>query len=124
VALHVRARHEKVYAELKGGFAFDCLPSRRYAANSAWQMLSVLAFNLMRSMQVATTSERRTPNRKRRTLFRFASIQTRRRGRGEAGRQSHTRRREHAQGRLGISHTSLRNWPRRPDSLSDWGQTS
>jgi hypothetical protein len=71
-----RGMHEKVYAELKGGFAFDCLPSRRYAANSAWQMLSVLAFNLMRSMQVATTSERRTSNRKRRTLFRFASIQT------------------------------------------------
>lgn len=71
-----RGSHEKAYAELKGGFAFDCLPSRRYAANSAWQMLSVLAFNLMRSMQVATTSTRRTPNRKRRTLFRFASIQT------------------------------------------------
>lgn len=71
-----RGSHEKVYAELKGGFAFDTVPSRRYAANGAWQMLSVLAFNLMRSMQVATTSERRTPNRKRRTLFRFATIQT------------------------------------------------
>ena len=71
-----RGSHEKAYAELKGGFAFECLPSRRYAANSAWQMLSVLAFNLMRSMQAATTSTRRTPNRKRRTLFRFASIHT------------------------------------------------
>jgi hypothetical protein len=71
-----RGSHEKAYAELKGGFAFDCLPSRRCAANSAWQMLSVLAFNLMRSMQVATTATRRTPNRKRRVLFRFASIQT------------------------------------------------
>jgi hypothetical protein len=71
-----RGSHEKAYAELKGGFAFDCLPSRRYAANSAWQMLSVLAFNLMRSMQVATTSTRRSPNRTRRTLYRLASIQT------------------------------------------------
>lgn len=71
-----RGSHEKAYAELKGGFAFDCLPSRRYAANSAWQMLSVLAFNLMRSMQVATTSSKRTPNRKRRVLYRLASIQT------------------------------------------------
>lgn len=71
-----RGSHEKVYAELKGGFAFDCVPSRRYAANSAWQMLSVMAFNLMRSMQMATTATRRSPNRKRRTLFRLASIQT------------------------------------------------
>ena len=71
-----RGSHEKAYAELKGGFAFDCLPSRSYAANSAWQMLSVLAFNLMRSMQVATTSTKRTPNRTRRTLYRLSHIQT------------------------------------------------
>ncbi len=71
-----RGSHEKAYAELKGGFAFDCVPSRRYAANSAWQMLSVMAFNLMRSMQMATTATKRSPNRKRRTLFRLASIQT------------------------------------------------
>lgn len=71
-----RGSHEKAYAELKNGYAFDSLPSRRYAANSAWQMLSVLAFNLMRSMQVATTTTRRNPNRKRRTLYRFATIHT------------------------------------------------
>ena len=39
-------------------------------------MLSVLAFNLMRSMQMATTSSKRTPTRKRRALYRLASIQT------------------------------------------------
>jgi hypothetical protein len=49
-----------VRGELKGGFAFDCVPTMRYAANSAWQLLSVLAFNLMRGFQMATTAERRT----------------------------------------------------------------
>jgi len=71
-----RGGHEKVYGELKRGFAFDCVPTMRYAANSAWQLLSVLAFNLMRSFQIATTAERRTPTRKRRTLFRFEAVQT------------------------------------------------
>lgn len=71
-----RGIHEKVYGELKGGFAFDCVPTMRYAANSAWQMLSVLAFNLMRSFQAATMAERRAGTRKRRSLYRFESIQT------------------------------------------------
>jgi len=71
-----RGTHEKVYAELKGGFAFDCIPTMRYAANSAWQLLSVLAFNLMRGFQMATTAERRGATRKRRSRFRFETIHT------------------------------------------------
>src|SRR5213594_99750 len=71
-----RGVHEKVYGELKSGFAFGSVPSMRYAANSAWQCLSVLAFNLSRSFQVATTARRRTASRKRRTLFVFESIHT------------------------------------------------
>lgn len=71
-----RGIHEKVYGELKGGFAFDTIPSMRYAANGAWQMLSVLAFNLMRGFQIATTAERRSSTRKRRSLFPFETIQT------------------------------------------------
>ena len=46
-----RGVHEKVYGELKSGFAFASVPTMRYAANSAWQLLSVLAFNLMRGFQ-------------------------------------------------------------------------
>src|SRR5437016_59211 len=46
-----RGVHEKVYGELKSGLAFGSVPSMRYAANSAWQCLSVLAFNLSRSFQ-------------------------------------------------------------------------
>ena len=74
-----RGTHEKVYGELKGGFAFDCLPTQRYHANSAWQVFSILAFNLMRAMQAGTT-ERRSTNRKRRTIRPFQTIQTLRYG--------------------------------------------
>jgi Transposase DDE domain group 1 len=71
-----RGVHEKVYGELKRGFAFDCVPTMRYAANSAWQLLSVLAFNLMRGFQMVTTAERRARTRKRRSRFRFEAIHT------------------------------------------------
>ena len=74
-----RGTHEKVYGELKGGFAFDCLPTQRYHANSAWQVFSIIAFNLMRAMQAGTT-ERRSTNRKRRTIRPFQTIQTLRYG--------------------------------------------
>jgi len=71
-----RGTHEQVYGELKHGFAFACIPTMRYAANSAWQILSVLAFNLVRGFQLATTAERRPATRKRRTLFRYETIHT------------------------------------------------
>jgi hypothetical protein len=71
-----RGVHEKVYGELKSGFAFGCVPTMRYAANSAWQLLSVLAFNLVRGFQTATTAGPRRPTRTRRTLFRFETIHT------------------------------------------------
>lgn len=71
-----RGCHEKVYGELKSGFAFDCVPSQRYEANSAWQVLSIMAFNLMRGFQAKTTAERRRPNRQRRSVRRFELIHT------------------------------------------------
>jgi hypothetical protein len=71
-----RGVHEKVYGELKSGFAFACVPTMQYAANSAWQLLSVLAFNLSRNFQLATTARRRSASRKRRTLFGFETIHT------------------------------------------------
>ena len=70
-----RGTHEKVYGELKGGFAFDCVPTQRYEANSAWQVFSIIAFNLMRALQTGTV-ERRSTNRKRRTIRPFQTIQT------------------------------------------------
>jgi len=70
-----RGTHEKVYGELKNGFAFDCIPTQRYEANSAWQVLSILAFNLTRALQ-ATMNERRGMNRKRRAMRVFEAIHT------------------------------------------------
>jgi hypothetical protein len=71
-----RGIHEKVYGELKSGFAFDCVPTMRYAANSAWQLLSVIAFNLMHGFQIATDAARRGSTRKRRALYRLETIHT------------------------------------------------
>ena len=51
-----RGTHEKVYGELKNGFAFDCVPSQRFEANSAWQVVSVIVFNLTRGFQALTTA--------------------------------------------------------------------
>ena len=70
-----RGTHEKVYGELKGGFAFDCVPTQRYEANSAWQVFSIIAFNLMRALQTGIAEPRRS-NRKRRTLRAFQTIHT------------------------------------------------
>lgn len=70
-----RGTHEKVYGELKGGFAFDCVPTQRYEANSAWQVMSILAFNLTRALQAGLT-ERRKSNRKRRAIRLFQTIHT------------------------------------------------
>jgi len=71
-----RGGHEKAYGELKSGFAFASVPSFQYAANSAWQLLSVLAFNLMRSFQIAAGLTRRPLAARRRPLFAFRSIHT------------------------------------------------
>lgn len=42
-----RCGQEKDIGELKSGFYFDVLPSRKYSGNSLWQQLSVLAYNTM-----------------------------------------------------------------------------
>ena len=74
-AIKLRLFHRRG-PELKGGFAFDCVPTRNYGANSAWRILSVLAFNLMRSFQAGTTAQPRARSRKRRTIYLFQSIQS------------------------------------------------
>ena len=76
MVLHVRPRHPREGLwELKGGFAFDCVRTLRFEANSAWQVFSVIAFNLMRALQTGT-AERRSTNRKRRTIRPFQTIRT------------------------------------------------
>lgn len=71
-----RGAHEKTIAELKSGFAFDSIPTNHYAANSAWQQLSVLAHNLFKRFQLEAGAHERVKSRKRTYLFTFETIRT------------------------------------------------
>ena len=71
-----RGAQEKAIAELKSGFAFDTIPTARYGANSAWQQISILAYNLIRNFQLATGVTIRERNRKRTPHPLIISIQT------------------------------------------------
>src|SRR3989441_4746523 len=71
-----RGAQEKVLAQLKSGYAFDTVPSCRFAANSTWQILSVLAHNLITSFQLATRPQPRRRSLKRTALHVLRSIHT------------------------------------------------
>jgi hypothetical protein len=71
-----RGAQEKTFAELKGEFALDVVPTKHYAANSAWQQLSVLAYNLIRNFQLETLAEPKRRSRKRTYAYLFRSMRT------------------------------------------------
>lgn len=71
-----RGTHEKVYGELKSGFAFAAVPTQSYHANSAWQLLNLTAFNINRAMQATANAEQRPRTHKRRSLLRYEHINT------------------------------------------------
>ena len=71
-----RGAQEKTIAELKGEFALDVVPTRHYGANSAWQQLSILAYNVARSFQLATIAEPRRRSRKRTYAYVLRSMHT------------------------------------------------
>ena len=71
-----RGAQEKTYGELKGEFAFDVVPTHDYGANSAWQHLSVLAHNLLRSFQLQTLATPKPRSRKRTYAYAFRSMRT------------------------------------------------
>ena len=71
-----RGAHEKALAEVKSGFAFDTIPGRSYAANSTWQIIAVLAHNLMTSFQIETDARPRHPGLRRTALYVLKSIHT------------------------------------------------
>ena len=62
-----RGAQEKTFAELKGEFALDVVPTNHYGANSAWLQLSILAHNLMRSFQLHSTLATPKPRSRKRT---------------------------------------------------------
>src|SRR5215469_6652921 len=72
-----RGAQEKTIAELKGEFALDVVPTNHYGANSAWQQLSILAHNLMRSFQLHSTLATAKPRSRKRTYsYRILSMKT------------------------------------------------
>src|SRR6266403_674808 len=71
-----RGAQEKTIAELKGEFALDVVPTKHYGANSAWQQLSVLAYNLARSFQLDTGVVPRRRSRKRTYTYVLWSMRT------------------------------------------------
>jgi len=71
-----RGAQEKTLAELKGEFALDVVPTRHYGANCAWQQLSVLAHNLIRSFQLDTLAAPKPRSRKRTYTYLIRSMRT------------------------------------------------
>ena len=72
-----RGAQEKTFAELKGEFALDVVPTNHYGANSAWQQLCVLAHNLMRSFQLHSNLATDRPRSLKRTYrYRIMSMRT------------------------------------------------
>lgn len=71
-----RGAHEKSYAELKGEWAFDTIPTNHYAANSAWQQISVLGHNLIRNFQLQTIAEQKKKSHKKTFSWFFLSLKT------------------------------------------------
>lgn len=71
-----RGAQEKTLAELKGEFALDAVPTHHYGANSAWQQLSILAHNLMRSFQLHTLATPKPRSRKRTYAYALRSMRT------------------------------------------------
>ncbi len=61
---------------MKGEFALDVVPTNHYGANRAWQQLSVLAHNLIRSFQLDTGAEPKRRSRKRTYAFLSRSMRT------------------------------------------------
>lgn len=72
-----RCAMEHQIAEIKGEFAFDVVPTRHYSGNSAHQLISVLAYNLVRNFQIDTViAKERRPTKSRTNLFEFESLKT------------------------------------------------
>jgi hypothetical protein len=72
-----RSAMEHQIAEIKNEFAFDSIPTKEYQANSAYQQISLLAYNLVRNFQIDTgLAETRAKTSSRTNLFTFDSLKT------------------------------------------------
>jgi len=79
-ALHAfsngRGAQEKTIGELKTGFAYDSVVSKKEGANAAWQKLAILAHNISVSLQLRHGAQRKARSAKRTTAFFIQRIAT------------------------------------------------
>ena len=71
-----RGAQEKTFAELKGQWALDAVPTRHYAANSAWQQIAILGHNLLRNFQLQTLATEKPRSLKRTCCYLMQSLKT------------------------------------------------
>src|ERR1700730_18319840 len=72
-----RGAQEKTFAELKGEVALDAVPTNHYAANSAWQQLSIMAHNLTIGFQLhSNLATAKPPTAKRTYTYWLVSMKT------------------------------------------------
>ncbi len=71
-----RGAQEKTFAELKGQWALDSVPTRHYSANSAWQQIVVLGHNLLRNFQLQTLATKKPRSQKRTCGYLLHSLKT------------------------------------------------
>lgn len=71
-----RGAQEKTYGELKGEWALDTVPTNHYSGNSAWQQITILGHNLLRSFQLQTMAPTKPKSRKRTFGFLLQSLKT------------------------------------------------
>ena len=72
-----RCAMEHQLGEIKGEFGFDVIPTNHYQANSAHQLISALAYNLVRNFQIDTQiTKSRAKTSKRTNIFEFESFKT------------------------------------------------
>jgi hypothetical protein len=72
-----RCTIEHAISELKGEFAFDSIPTQSYQGNSAYQQISVMAYNLVKNFQIdATLTKERKPGSSHTNVMQFDSLKT------------------------------------------------
>lgn len=72
-----RCTIEHAISELKGEFAFDSIPTQSYQGNSAYQQISVMAYNLVKNFQIdAALTHERKPGPSHTNVVEFDSLKT------------------------------------------------
>lgn len=72
-----RCAMERQIGEIKTDFGFDIIPTRDYRANSAYQQISLMAYNLIRNFQIdAGIAEPRESSQSRNSVYQFKTLRS------------------------------------------------